>query len=69
MTAKPAVTGFPRLRPLRPRRGSAGRDRRLAEAFPPLRGLLPLALLLAIWQLIGSERSPYFPPPSTWRRH
>ena len=37
-------------------------------SFPPLRGLLPLALLLAAWQLLGSESSPYFPPPSTWAR-
>jgi ABC-type nitrate/sulfonate/bicarbonate transport system permease component len=32
----------------------------------PLRGLLPLALLLAIWQILASASSPYFPPPSTW---
>jgi ABC-type nitrate/sulfonate/bicarbonate transport system permease component len=37
-------------------------------SFPPLRGLLPLAVLLAAWQVTGSERSPYFPPPSTWAR-
>ncbi|MDQ3978478.1 MAG: ABC transporter permease [Actinomycetota bacterium] len=46
----------------RPRDAQAGR----ASAFPPLRGLLPLAALLLIWQLLGSEDSPYFPPPSTW---
>jgi ABC-type nitrate/sulfonate/bicarbonate transport system permease component len=45
----------------------ARRDRR-AGSFPPLRGLLPLAALLGVWQLTGSERSPYFPPPSTWAR-
>jgi ABC-type nitrate/sulfonate/bicarbonate transport system permease component len=37
-------------------------------SFPPLRGLLPLAALLGLWQLQGSEQSPYFPPPSTWAR-
>ena len=37
-----------------------------ATNIPPLRGLLPLALLLALWQITGSERSPYFPPPSSW---
>jgi ABC-type nitrate/sulfonate/bicarbonate transport system permease component len=37
-------------------------------SFPPLRGLLPLGVLLAVWQLTGSERSPYFPPPSAWAR-
>jgi ABC-type nitrate/sulfonate/bicarbonate transport system permease component len=33
---------------------------------PPLRGLLPLAVLLGLWQLTGSPQSPYFPPPSSW---
>ena len=37
-------------------------------SFPPLRGLLPLGILLAVWQVAGSEQSPYFPPPSTWVR-
>ena len=36
------------------------------SAFPPLRGLLPLAALLGLWQLRASPESPYFPPPSTW---
>ncbi|HTJ75916.1 MAG TPA: ABC transporter permease subunit [Acidimicrobiales bacterium] len=44
------------------------RSARRASAFPPLRGLLPLAALLGAWQVAGSERSPYFPPPSTWAR-
>ena len=42
-------------------------SRRLAS-FPPLRGLLPLGVLLVLWQVNGSEESPYFPPPSTWVR-
>lgn len=33
---------------------------------PPVRGLLPLIVLLGIWELTGSARSPYFPRPSTW---
>lgn len=41
---------------------------RCRPSFPPLRGLLPLGLLLLAWQLLGSESSPYFPPPSTWAR-
>lgn len=49
------------------RRPGDGRYQR-PSAFPPLRGLLPLALLLVVWQLLGSARSPYFPPPSTWAR-
>ncbi|MQA09364.1 MAG: ABC transporter permease subunit [Pseudonocardiaceae bacterium] len=32
----------------------------------PLRGLLPLAALLVLWQLTGDPDSPYFPPPSEW---
>lgn len=39
---------------------------RLLGGLPPLRGLLPLILLLAAWQWLGPERSPYFPPPSSW---
>jgi len=31
-----------------------------------LLGLLPLAALLGLWQLLGNPASPYFPPPSTW---
>jgi sulfonate transport system permease protein len=31
-----------------------------------LRGLLPLAVLLVIWQLTSSTDSRSFPPPSTW---
>jgi ABC-type nitrate/sulfonate/bicarbonate transport system permease component len=37
-----------------------------ATTIPPLRGLLPLVLLLGLWQLTGSADSPYFPPPSAW---
>lgn len=39
-----------------------------ARSFPPVRGLLPLGVLLAAWQVVGSERSPYFPAPSGWVR-
>ncbi len=47
----------------RPRRES---ERRRGPALPPLRGLLPLAVVLIIWELRASERSVYFPPPSEW---
>jgi ABC-type nitrate/sulfonate/bicarbonate transport system permease component len=35
-------------------------------SLPPLRGLLPLILLLVVWQLVQSGPSPYFPAPSQW---
>jgi ABC-type nitrate/sulfonate/bicarbonate transport system permease component len=38
----------------------------LRFGFPPLRGLAPLFALLALWQLIDPQGSPYFPPPSAW---
>lgn len=31
-----------------------------------LLGLLPLVLLLGVWQLIGDPESPFFPAPSSW---
>ncbi len=54
------------VRPPSVRRRQRAGQRQRASAFPPLRGLLPLTVLLLIWQLLGSEDSPYFPPPSTW---
>jgi len=36
------------------------------SAFPSIRGFLPLAAALLLWQLIQSGPSPYFPPPSLW---
>lgn len=40
----------------------------LLAHLPPLRGLLPLALGLAAWQMAqsGGRVSAYFPPPSAW---
>ena len=40
--------------------------RLLRTSLPPLRGLLPLLLLLVLWQLLQSGPSPYFPAPSQW---
>jgi ABC-type nitrate/sulfonate/bicarbonate transport system permease component len=40
--------------------------RSLRASLPPIRGLLPLVALLAIWQLVQSGPSPYFPAPSQW---
>lgn len=50
----------------RSRRADAGAGRRRTTGLSRLRGLMPLAVLLAVWQIAGSPRSPYFPPPSTW---
>lgn len=65
-TASEDTSAFGDVRP--PRRHRQGRKGSPTAALPPLRGLLPLLLLLTIWQLTGSDRSPYFPPPSTWAR-
>lgn len=32
----------------------------------PLRGLLPLVILLVVWQLVANPRSVFFPAPSRW---
>lgn len=48
-----------------PRR-SAATTGRLLPRLPPLRGLLPLVIFLAAWQVLHPGRSPYFPPPSEW---
>ncbi len=37
----------------------------LTQALPPLRGFIPLALLLVVWQFAQGP-SPNFPQPSTW---
>jgi ABC-type nitrate/sulfonate/bicarbonate transport system permease component len=59
--AEPA--GHQRRRP--PARGGDGRQRRGSTA--PLRGLLPLVVLLGAWELIGlAHQSVFFPPPSQW---
>lgn len=48
------------------RRSRRDRKQRRRSTFPPLRGLLPLVVFLAVWQAFGSPDSPYYPPPSTW---
>ncbi|HEX2046488.1 MAG TPA: ABC transporter permease subunit [Acidimicrobiales bacterium] len=66
VSAPSADAGFVDSRPAHGRRPGQASDRRRTRSFPPLRGLLPLGLLLGLWQLLGSAASPYFPPPSTW---
>jgi ABC-type nitrate/sulfonate/bicarbonate transport system permease component len=46
--------------------GIAGQLRSALASLPPARGLLPLILLLLIWQLVQPGPSPYFPGPSQW---
>lgn len=43
-----------------------GRRRRAASGVPPLRGLLPLGVLLVLWQVLAAPDDPYFPPPGRW---
>lgn len=38
----------------------------MVSSSAPLRGLAPLAGLLAVWQVLGSPDSPYFPAPLSW---
>jgi ABC-type nitrate/sulfonate/bicarbonate transport system permease component len=38
----------------------------VVEALPSARGLLPLVVLLCVWQLLQTGDSPYFPAPSDW---
>jgi ABC-type nitrate/sulfonate/bicarbonate transport system permease component len=40
--------------------------KRMRRGAPPLRGLIPLILFLAAWQVFGTDDSPYFPRPGTW---
>ena len=44
----------------------AGQLRAMLASLPPARGLLPLVLLLVLWQLIQGGPSPYFPGPAQW---
>jgi len=43
-----------------------GQLRAILASLPPARGLLPLVLLLVVWQLIQGGPSPYFPGPAQW---
>lgn len=45
---------------------TAAQPKRAGDVLSPVCGLLPLALLLAVWQIVGSPQSPYFPAPSSW---
>ena len=47
-------------------RDFAGQLRSVVASLPPARGLLPLILLLVVWQILQPGPSPYFPGPSQW---
>ena len=49
-----------------PLRAIRFRRPRRSLAIPPLRGLLPLILLLVVWQLLSHGQSAYYPRPSLW---
>lgn len=53
----PETTAIPPRAVARPKRKRGG---------VPLRGLLPLALALVLWQVLAPAGSPYFPRPSEW---
>lgn len=57
-----------RWRIIRHRQAETRASPRRAGIGAPLRGLLPLALGLALWQVFASEDLPYFPPPTEWLR-
>lgn len=42
------------------------KERTSRSSIPPLRGLLPLALALLLWQIFGPAQSVYAPRPSDW---
>ena len=48
----------------RARRSAKQSDR--TRKGTPIRGLLPLVVILGVWQLVGAADSPYFPPPGEW---
>lgn len=58
--------GHPAGAAARARRGSSAAARGRGSAAP-LRGLVPLVVMLAAWELIGlAHQSVFFPPPSQW---
>jgi len=43
------------------------RPRVAAAGWAPVRGLVPLGVLLVVWQIVGMVApSPFFPPPTSW---
>ncbi|MDV6296172.1 ABC transporter permease [Rhodococcus aetherivorans] len=61
-------SGLPGSPAYRTRDVTSAADRAGEAATTPLRGLVPLAMLLIVWQLIASDDSLSFPPPHAWLR-
>jgi ABC-type nitrate/sulfonate/bicarbonate transport system permease component len=43
-----------------------GQQGRGQDGIPPVRGLLPLLILVVIWELAGNKHSAYYAPPGRW---
>lgn len=54
------------LTTVRDERAARTSSRRHAKALGGIRGLLPLIVLLTVWQIVGDPGSFSFPPPDTW---
>jgi ABC-type nitrate/sulfonate/bicarbonate transport system permease component len=61
MTTRAITTDRPAAGTTRTRARQRGQS-----GIPPLRGLLPLFIVLVIWQLAGNSRSAYYAPPGRW---
>jgi ABC-type nitrate/sulfonate/bicarbonate transport system permease component len=69
MTAEPTTRPAPEATPREATKRSGDRRRGGGQrpGVAPLRGLLPLAVLLGLWELIEhGKQSTFFPPPSQW---
>ena len=53
-------------RPARRRGSGAAGRKRGQRTIAPLRGLLPLVVILVLWQIFGPSQSVYAPPPGSW---
>ncbi len=58
---------FPTSSPTTATTRSARKPRvKLAVEIPPVYGILPLVVALALWEMFGAQQSVYAPKPSTW---
>ena len=52
--------------PVRNKRVSTKKSKTSFQGQSPIRGLLPIVVGIALWQILGTDDSVYFPRPSTW---